>query len=95
MWYGHGLQFTGELVICETLGIKGEDIMFTSNTISLEEYHKALEMGAIINLDDFSQIDNVKKALGGAMPEIISFRFNPGPNHNIEYNECIGNPAEA
>ena len=29
------------------------------------------------------------------MPEIISFRFNPGPNHNIKYNECIGNPAEA
>ena len=29
------------------------------------------------------------------MPEIISFRFNPGPNHNIEYNEYIGNPAEA
>ena len=83
----------GELVICETLGIKGEDIMFTSNNTSLGEYHKALEMGAIIDLDDFSQIDNVKKALGGAMPEIISFRFNPGPNHNIEYNECIGNPA--
>lgn len=85
----------GELKICEKLGIKGEDIMFTSNNTSLEEYQKAFEMGAIINLDDFSQIENVKKALGGVMPEIISFRFNPGPNHNIEYNECIGNPAEA
>jgi len=29
------------------------------------------------------------------MPEMISFRFNPGPNHNIKYNECIGNPVEA
>jgi len=103
----------GELMICEKLGIKGEDIMFTSNNTPLEEYRKgedimftsnntpleeyrkAFEMGAIINLDDISQIDNVKKALGGAMPEIISFRFNPGPNHNIKYNEHIGNPAEA
>ena len=85
----------GELKICEKLGIKGEDIMFTSNNTTLEQYRKAFELGAIINLDDFSQIDNVKKALGGAMPEIISFRFNPGPNHNIEYNEYIGNPTEA
>ena len=85
----------GELLLCEKIGIKGEDIMFTSNNTPLKEYRKAFEMGAIINLDDFSQIDNVKKALGGAMPEIISFRFNPGPNHNIEYNEYIGNPAEA
>ena len=55
--------------------------MFTSNNTSLEEYRKAFEMGAIINC---------KKALGGGMPEIISFRFNPGPHHNIGYNECIG-----
>ena len=85
----------GELKICEKLGIKGEDIMFTSNNTTLEQYRKAFELGAIINLDDFSQIDNVKKALGGAMPEIISFRFNPGPNHNIEYNKYIGNSTEA
>ena len=84
-----------ELMICEKLGIKGEDIIFTSNNTPLEEYRKAFEMGAIINLDDFSQIDNVKKALAGAMPEIISFRFNPGPHHNIKYNEHIGNPVEA
>ena len=29
------------------------------------------------------------------MPEIISFRFNHGPNHNIEYNEYIDNPAKS
>ena len=85
----------GELMLCEKIGIRGEDIMFTSNNTPLKEYRKAFEMGAVINLDDFSQIDNVKKALGGVMPEIISFRFNPGPTHNIEYNETIGNPAEA
>ena len=86
----------GELMLCKKIGIRDQDIMFTSNNTSLKEYpRKAFEMGAIINLDDFSQIDNVKKALGGAMPEIISFRFNPGPNHNIEYNEYMGKPTEA
>ena len=84
----------GELMLCEKIGIRGEDIMFTSNNTPLKEYRKAFEMGAVINLDDFSQIDNVKKALGGAMPEIISFRFNPGPTHNIKFNENIGDLAE-
>ncbi len=84
-----------ELILCERLGIKGEDIMFTSNNTPFEAYRKAFDMGAIINLDDYSQIDNLKKALGGVMPEVIAFRFNPGPGHNITYNEYIGNPAES
>ena len=84
-----------ELTLCERLGIKGEDIMFTSNNTTFEAYRKAFDIGPIINLDDFSQIDNVKKALGGVMPKVIAFRFNPGPVHNIKYNEYIGNPAES
>ncbi|KAL9952671.1 hypothetical protein ACROYT_G039960 [Oculina patagonica] len=85
----------GELMLCEKLGIKGEDVMFTSNNTPLAEYRKAFEMGAIINLDDYSQIDNLKKALGGTMPDMIAFRFNPGQEHDINYNEIIGNPVEA
>ena len=85
----------GELLLCEKLGIKGEDIIFTSNDTQFEEYRKAFELGAIINLDDFSQIDNLKKALGGIMPEIVSFRFNPGPYCTLPSNEVIGNPAQA
>lgn len=75
--------------------MKGEDIMFTSNNTPFEAYRKAFDLGAIINLDDFSQIDNLKKALGGVMPEIIAFRFNPGPHTNVKYNSFIGNPPEA
>ena len=85
----------GELMLCEKLGITGEDVMFTSNNTPLAEYRKAFEMGAIINLDDYSQIDNLKKALGGRMPDMVAFRFNPGPDHNIKYNEHIGDPVEA
>ena len=85
----------GELLLCEKLGIKGEDIMFTSNNTPLADYRKAFEMGAIINLDDYSQIDNLKKALGGGMPDMIAFRYNPGKDHNIKYNETIENPVES
>ena len=70
MWYGHGLQFTGELVICETLGIKGEDIMFTSNNTSLEECRKALEMRAIIN---FPKLTTSKKRW--KVPCLKSYHF--------------------
>lgn len=84
-----------ELILCEKLGINGEDVMFTSNNTPFEAYRKAFDMGAIINLDDYFQIENLKKALGGVMPEVIAFRFNPGSGHSIKYNEYIGNPVEA
>ena len=53
-----------ELVVAEKLGVTGENIMFSSNDTPLEEYQKAIEMGAIINLDDFSHIDFIDKNLG-------------------------------
>ena len=79
----------GDLMLCEKLGITGEDVMFTSNNTLLAEYRKAFEMGAIINLDDYSQIDDLKKALEGHMPDMVALRFIPGPDHNI------GDPGEA
>ena len=83
-----------ELTLCEKVGIKEEDIMFPSNNTPFEAYRKAFELRAVINLDDFSQIDNLKKALGGDMPREVAFQFNPGPHHNIKNNRYISNPAE-
>ena len=80
-----------ELVLCERAGITGEEIMFTSNCTSLEEYAKAKELGAIINLDDISHIDFLHKGLG--LPELLCFRFNPG--HERTGNAIIGKPEEA
>ncbi|RMX38805.1 hypothetical protein pdam_00016760 [Pocillopora damicornis] len=84
-----------ELLLCEKLGIKGEDIIFTSNNTPFKAYRKAFDMEAIVNLDDFSQIDNMKKALAGKMPNVISFRYNPGPYQNITHNLFIGDPVES
>ena len=80
-----------ELTIAQRLGIIGEEIMFTSNNTPIEEYKMALELGAVMNLDDISHIDYVRQSIG--LPELVSFRYNPGPAR--AGNALIGNPAEA
>ena len=45
-----------ELLLSEKIGLRGEEIMFTSNDTPANEYVKARELGAIINLDDISHI---------------------------------------
>ncbi|OGM98137.1 MAG: diaminopimelate decarboxylase [Candidatus Yanofskybacteria bacterium RIFCSPHIGHO2_01_FULL_41_21] len=79
-----------ELLLAERVGIRGEDIMFTSNDTPAEEFRKASELGAIINLDDLSHLDYLEKEVG--LPELISFRYNPG---SLTGNVIIGTPKEA
>jgi diaminopimelate decarboxylase len=66
-----------ELMMSERCGFTGEEIMFSSNETPAEEFVKAAELGAIINLDDFTHIDFLKETIG-YIPETISCRFNPG-----------------
>lgn len=81
-----------ELMLCEKVGIDGENVMFTSNETPASEYQYAFKNGNIINLDDITHIDFLKNALG-KMPELICFRYNPGPLK--EGNALIGKPEEA
>jgi diaminopimelate decarboxylase len=80
-----------ELVMSQKCKITGENIMFSSNETPPEEYVKAKELGAIINLDDISHIPFLYKHAG--IPEVISFRYNPGPLRTG--NSIIGNPVES
>ena len=48
-----------EVKLAELSGIKGERIMFSSNETSPAEYCSAYAAGAIINLDDLTQIENM------------------------------------
>jgi len=82
-----------ELVLCERVGVTGENIMFTANNTPAAEYVKANELGAIINLDDITHIDFLEQHLGGSLPELLSFRWNPGSQRDVE--SVIGNPVEA
>ena len=81
-----------ELILAENAGIAGEDVMFTSNETPAKEYIYANLKGNIINLDDITHIPFLEKTLG-FLPEIISFRYNPGPLK--EGNAIIGKPEEA
>ena len=80
-----------ELLLAERVGARGEEIMFTSNDTPLEEYEKALELGAIINLDDISHLDYLQA--NARVPEKLCFRYNPGPLK--EGNVIIGKPEDA
>mgnify|MGYP002624765745 CR=1 FL=1 len=81
-----------ELIISERAGVIGEKIMLTSNDTPANEFQKALQLGAIINLDDITHIDYLEKNAG--LPKVLSFRYNPADIMN-NGNDIIGKPAEA
>ncbi len=66
-----------ELMLCEACGISGSDIMFSSNVTPEEDMIKAYEMGAYINLDDYTHVDFIKRILP-EMPKTVCCRYNPG-----------------
>jgi len=89
MGFGFDCSSIPELVLARELGARPEDIMFTSNNTSAEEFaFAAQDGGCVLNLDDISLIDKVPE-----MPELICFRYNPGPRRTG--NVIIGNPVEA
>ncbi|MDF2610846.1 MAG: hypothetical protein K0R92_2320 [Lachnospiraceae bacterium] len=81
-----------ELMMSEAVGITGSDIMFSSNATPAEEFLKAAELNATINLDDFTHIDFLNKVAG--IPETISCRFNPGGVFSLG-TDIMDNPGEA
>ncbi len=82
-----------ELMLCQMSGITGEQVIFTSNETPAEEFQLAYKQGNIINLDDITHIEFLRDALGGKFPELICFRYNPGPLK--DGNAIIGKPEEA
>ncbi|MBS5931599.1 MAG: diaminopimelate decarboxylase [Clostridiales bacterium] len=81
-----------ELMLSEALGFDGSEIMFSSNATPAEEFVKAREVNAIINLDDITHIDFLEKAAG--IPETICCRFNPGGVFKIS-TSIMDNPGDA
>ena len=65
-----------EIAMSVRCGIDGARIMFSSNETREEEYRMAVEAGAIVNLDDITQIDILERACG--IPETVCCRYNPG-----------------
>lgn len=89
MGFGFDCSSIPEVILARELGARPEDIMFTSNNTSQEEFDFATQDGGcILNLDDISLIEKVPH-----FPEMICFRYNPGPRRTG--NVIIGNPEEA
>ncbi len=93
--YGCGCDCSSlaELVLSDACDVRGEDIMFSSNDTPAEEFVKAKELGAIINLDDFTHIAFLEESIG-EIPETISLRYNPGGVYEIS-NGIMDNPGDS
>lgn len=81
-----------ELQLAAAVGLTGRDIMFSSNATPDEDFRLAADLGAVINLDDISDIGILKRAAG--IPKTLCFRYNPGGNFTIQ-NDIMDNPGEA
>ena len=85
-----------ELVLSSACGLTGRRVILTSNETSDEAYRKAVSLGAIVNLDDITQIDILEKAAG--IPDTICLRYNPGKfeiDGNNATNSIMGSQAES
>ena len=93
--YGCGCDCSSytELMLSEAIGVKGADIMFSSNDTPAEDFAYADKLGAIINLDDITHIDFLEKTIGH-IPETISCRYNPGGLFKIS-NDIMDNPGDS
>ena len=81
-----------ELMLSEALGFHDSDIMFSSNVTPVEEYKKAAELDAYINLDDYTHIDFLADSVG--IPETICCRYNPGGVFELG-TDIMDNPGDA
>ncbi len=99
--FGSDCSSMAELVLAEKVGNVGDRIMFTSNDTPAEEFRKAWELGAIINLDDITHWDRLYEAISDFKSQIsedsdrrvFCCRYNPGPLKGG--NAIIGKPEEA
>ncbi len=91
--YGCGCDCSSltELMLSNAIGVKGEDIMFSSNDTPAEEFEYAAKIGATINLDDITHIDFLEKTIG-KLPDTISCRYNPGGLFKIT-TDIMDNPG--
>lgn len=93
--YGCGCDCSSytELMLSDAIGVKGEDIMFSSNNTPADEFLLAAKLGATINLDDITHIAFLEKTLG-YLPKTLSCRFNPGGYFSLG-TDIMDNPGDA
>ncbi|WP_312613955.1 diaminopimelate decarboxylase [Oscillibacter sp.] len=87
-----------ELMLADKCGVRGQEIMFSSNNTPAEEYELADRLGAVINLDDITHVEFLEQSIG-YIPEKISCRYNPGGMFTLgetrEGFQVMDNPGDA
>ena len=93
--YGCGCDCSSytELMLSGAMGLRGEEIMFSSNDTPAEDFRLAEKLGATINLDDITHIAFLEKTLGH-LPKTLSCRFNPGGYFSLG-TDIMDNPGDA
>ncbi len=81
-----------ELLLSEKVGLKGADIMFSSNVTPAEDFALASKLDAIINFDDITHIDFYEKI--AEFKETMCCRYNPGGDFMIQ-NQIMDTPNDA
>lgn len=86
-----------ELVMAETCGLTGTDVMFSSNVTPEADMQKAYDMGAYINLDDINFVPFLKRVCG--VPKTVCCRYNPGGIFSLAASkdgvQVMDNPGDA
>ncbi len=77
---------TGEIYTCFSAGISPDQIIYTGNMFTNDDFEFSIENNILINLDSISQLERLVKIYEkkGKEKDIISFRFNPefGAGHH-------------
>ena len=81
-----------ELELADAVGLKGHDIMFSSNVTPAKDFELAAKLGAIINFDDLTHVDFYEKI--ASFQETMCCRYNPGGDFTL-HNEIMDTPKDA
>lgn len=64
-----------EVKICLEAGYEGKDVMYTPSGVSMDEIKEVVGLGAMINLDSISILEQFGQAFGDSVP--VCIRINP------------------
>lgn len=81
-----------ELLLSDKVGLKGHEIMFSSNVTPDQDYQLAAKLGVIINFDDVTHIDHYAKI--APFQETMCCRYNPGGEFMLD-NSIMDHPGDA
>ncbi|MDD2428281.1 MAG: diaminopimelate decarboxylase [Eubacteriales bacterium] len=89
---GCGLDCASEVELLLAQRVNCRDIMFSANAMPPHEFAMARAMGAIINLDDISDIETLRD--NGGVGDTVCLRFNPGGTFGGD-SDIIGSPGQS